>query len=75
MQAEENLAQTKADKLVEREVQRLIAMRKRAKTADKVFEQAVAEHERSVHACCQQPTNDELKTADCQTRQKLIANV
>jgi len=44
--AEENLAQTKADKLVEREVQRLIAMRKRAKTADKVFEQAVAEHER-----------------------------
>lgn len=61
MQAEENLAQTKADKLVEREVQRLIAMRKRAKTADKVFEQAVAEHERSVHAGWQQWTNDELK--------------
>ena len=75
MQAEENLAQTKADKLVEREVQRLVAMRKRAKAVDKKLEHELAEHERSVHACCQQPTNDELKTADCQTRQKLIANV
>ena len=61
MQAEENLAQTKADKLVEREVQRLIAMRKRAKAVDKKLEQELAEHERSVHAGWQQWTNDELK--------------
>ena len=75
MQAEENLAQTKADKLVEREVQRLIAMRKRAKAADKKLEHELVEQERSVHAGWQQWTNDELKTAGCQKRQKLIANV